>query len=280
MNKLAKIAIIAILILPLALSNNIISIDQYITEDLKTINNITITLKEKDISMVFNKELYNLKILEGSDKVNCNLFEKNSIICEVLNISDLPISFKISVETDKIVDEKNRYEFKLLTKAERFYISIFLPIGYAVKEEKEEIPENITFLSDGKRIILFVRKNNITTFELSFTLKKIEKIIPLPYSIITIIVIASLIIITILYLYYKIKLEKERKKIIEVLDINERKVLEILMKNNPINQKKLVELTQLSKAKISKIISSFKQRGIVSVEKRGRNNIIYLNKKL
>ncbi|MBU5682255.1 MAG: winged helix-turn-helix transcriptional regulator [Candidatus Aenigmarchaeota archaeon] len=280
MNKLAKIVIIAILILPLALSNNIISIDQYITEDLKTINNITITLKEKDISMVFNKELYNLKILEGSDKVNCNLFEKNSIICEVLNISDLPISFKISVETDKIVDEKNRYEFKLLTKAERFYISIFLPIGYAVKEEKEEIAENITFLSDGKRIILFVRKNNITTFELSFTLKKIEKIIPLPYSIITIIVIASLIIIAILYLYYKIKLEKERKKIIEVLDINERKVLEILMKNNPINQKKLVELTQLSKAKISKIISSFKQRGIVSVEKRGRNNIIYLNKKL
>lgn len=280
MNKLAKIVIIAILILPLALSNNIISIDQYITEDLKTINNITITLKEKDISMVFNKELYNLKILEGSDKVNCNLFEKNSIICEVLNISDLPISFKISVETDKIVDEKNRYEFKLLTKAERFYISIFLPIGYAVKEEKEEIAENITFLSDGKRIILFVRKNNITTFELSFTLKKIEKIIPLPYSIITIVVIASLIIITILYLYYKIKLEKERKKIIEVLDINERKVLEILMKNNPINQKKLVELTQLSKAKISKIISSFKQRGIVSVEKRGRNNIIYLNKKL
>ncbi|MEM0476028.1 MAG: winged helix-turn-helix transcriptional regulator [Candidatus Aenigmatarchaeota archaeon] len=280
MNKLTKIAIITILILPLALSNNIISIDQYITEDLKTINNITITLKEKDISMVFNKELYNLKILEESDKVSCNLFEKNSIICEVLNISDLPISFKISVESDKIVNEKNRYEFKLLTKAERFYISIFLPIGYAVKEEKEEIAENITFLSDGKRIILFVRKNNITTFELNFTLKQIEKIIPLPYSIITIIVITSLIIIAILYLYYKGKLEKERKKIIEVLDINERKVLEILMKNNPINQKKLVELTQLSKAKISKIISSFKQRGIVSVEKRGRNNIIYLNKKL
>lgn len=277
MRKYPQLIITLIILLPLVFSNTIL-IEQVITEDFEILNNITVFLRENNIILTFNKEILDLKILENEERIMCKTFEKYSIVCETKNITHLPLSFKIFTQFEKI--KNNRYEIKLLTKAEKFYFSIYLPIGYIVKESREEIPNNVTTLSDGKRIMLFFRKENVTTFETYFTLKQVEKIIPFPYSIITLILAASIIIVTILYIYYKIKVERERKRIMEMLNPNERKVLEILFKIPKITQKKLVEFTQLSKAEISKIISSLKQRNVIDVERRGRNNIIRLKKKI
>lgn len=277
------IILFIITLLHVVFSNQMV-IEQLITENFSSINNLTIILRDEDFSITLNKEILNLRFFENEEKINCNLFDKFSIVCKVKNKSFLPIMFKINFETDKIIGDDNKYELKILSRLERFFLYIYLPIGFIVKEEKEQIPNNATLLSDGKRIILFFKNDNVTTFETYFTIERTgeKKEIPIqfPYSITTLIILVVIVLVLIIYLYYKKKLEKFKKEIIEVLDPNEKKVLEILLKNNPINQKKIVELTQLSKAEISKIVSSLKQRGIVDVEKRGRNNIIYLRKTL
>lgn len=271
MNKAIIITLIIAALIPLV-ESNIILINQYITENFTSLNNLSIAMKESPLIITLNKEIKNLNL--ETNKVSCNVFNKNTIICEADN---LPIFFSLTFETDEII-KNNTYEINILTKAEKFYLIIYLPIGYIVKQEN--IAENPNFLSDGKRIILYFSKNNITTFSTNFTLEKVkeEKIIGPPTSLIIIALVALSIVLIIIYLYYKGKLEKQKKSIMQVLDPNEKKVLEILMQNNPITQKKIVELTQLSKAEVSKIISSLKQRGIVEIEKRGRNNIVYLKK--
>ncbi|MEM5828008.1 MAG: winged helix-turn-helix transcriptional regulator [Candidatus Aenigmatarchaeota archaeon] len=273
MNKPLIITLILAIILPL-IKGNIILIEQTITENFTSINNVSIAMKESPLTIILNREIKNLDV--SNKNISCDIFNKNSIIC---NSQELPISFSITFETEEIIKD-NIYELSIVTKAEKLYLTIYLPVGYVVKEEN--VAENPKFLSDGKRIILFFSKNNATTFSTKFSIEKVkeEKIITYPYSLIIIILVVISIALIIIYLYYKGKLEKQRKSIIEVLEPNERKVLEILMQNNPITQKKIVELTQLSKAEVSKIISSLKQRGIVDVEKRGRNNIIYLKKKI
>jgi len=279
MKKLAILTLATLSVLLLVKSNTI-SIEQFITENFTSINNATIVLKEESLSITLNKEITKLEVLENQEKVSCEIFEKNTILCKGLNKSYLPLSFKIYFETEKVIDNE-KYQIKILSKMDKFYLITYLPIGFAIKEDKTEIPYLQTFGSDGKRIYAFFSANNTNIFESSFTLTKITevKIIEPPNSLIIIVLVVAAVIIAIVYLYYKGKIEKQKRAIIEVLDLNERKVLEILMKNNPINQKKIVELTQLSKAEVSKIISSLKQRGIVNIERRGRNNIIYLQKK-
>lgn len=277
MKSLLKL-LIFLSIIPIILGNEII-IEQYLNEDFTTKNNISIISKSVDTILTFNKQLFNLTV-DQKEKINCDIFEKNSIICKVKNQNDLPILYKIYVETEKIVNENKEYELKILTSARSFNLIVYLPIGYVLEEEMGKIKNLVNASSDGKRIILHFRDSNITVFETKFKIKEVERIIPFPYSLITIILTIFLAGIVIVYFYYKSKLEKQRLELMKILEPKEKNILEILLKNNPINQKKLVELTQLSKAEISKIVYSLKNRGIVDVEKRGRNNIIYLKKKI
>jgi uncharacterized membrane protein len=46
-----------------------------------------------------------------------------------------------------------------------------------------------------------------------------------------------------------------------------------------INQKKIAVDTNLSKAKVSRVVHKLLERGIVEVERRGRTNIVSLSKK-
>jgi len=64
-----------------------------------------------------------------------------------------------------------------------------------------------------------------------------------------------------------------------LLDKDEKKVLEIILREKEIIQRKIVSSTNLSKTKVSRIISRLKERGIIEVEKRGRTNLIKLKKK-
>ncbi len=72
---------------------------------------------------------------------------------------------------------------------------------------------------------------------------------------------------------------KSEKLVLSVLDEYERQIVNILLTEDRIKQKKIVDMTRLSKAKVSRVIKSLAERGLVEVERRGRTNLLKLKKK-
>jgi len=74
-------------------------------------------------------------------------------------------------------------------------------------------------------------------------------------------------------------LRKSQQLVLSVLDEHERKIINIISEEGEIKQKKIVDLTNLSKAKVSRVVKSLASRGLIEVERRGRTNRIRLSKK-
>ena len=72
---------------------------------------------------------------------------------------------------------------------------------------------------------------------------------------------------------------QEGKKI-DILKGDEQAILKLVMEEDGIDQRKIQEITDFSKAKVSKIISELEKRGVVRKEQIGRRNKIYLAGKL
>ena len=72
---------------------------------------------------------------------------------------------------------------------------------------------------------------------------------------------------------------KSDKLVLSVLDEYERKIVDIVSAEGEVKQKKIVELTNMSKAKVSRVIKSLVNRGVVDVERSGRTNRVRMSKK-
>jgi hypothetical protein len=74
-------------------------------------------------------------------------------------------------------------------------------------------------------------------------------------------------------------LRKSETLVLSVLDDYERQIMNIITKEGDIKQRKIVRLTNLSKAKVSRVVKSLAERGLIEVERIGRTNRIRLSKK-
>lgn len=76
-------------------------------------------------------------------------------------------------------------------------------------------------------------------------------------------------VLGVIVFYY---LRKSRNVVLSVLDEYERKVMDIVTKEGEVKQKQVVQQTNLSKAKVSRVVKSLVQRGLIESERRGRTN--------
>ena len=75
----------------------------------------------------------------------------------------------------------------------------------------------------------------------------------------------------------KEEIQEDRFDLIsKALDENERKILEAVKEQNGITQNTLKLKTNLSKAKVSQILSSFEKKGLVKREKEGKTYSVHL----
>lgn len=65
-------------------------------------------------------------------------------------------------------------------------------------------------------------------------------------------------------------------KLLTILPRDERKVLQLLIERNEIEQRKLGTLTELNAVKISRVISALEQRAVIEKKKQGYTNLIIL----
>ncbi|MEM5874927.1 MAG: winged helix-turn-helix transcriptional regulator [Candidatus Aenigmatarchaeota archaeon] len=172
------------------------------------------------------------------------------------------------------------YSFNIPLIAEEISIAAVLPEKAIIANIENSIfPSNYFLATDpiGRRIVVGWKFDNNGKIDF---LTKIIVEVPLEERKTGLIQIISYfvfpIVIVIIIFYYLKFIKKET--IESVLNENERKVVEILREKKKIVQKDLVQHLDLSKAKVSRIVKDMEKRGIIEVERRGRNNILKLKK--
>ncbi len=223
-------------------------------------------------------DLTDCKVLEGQDAstVSCDFigipssnilrldFDSVGVIKQTEDKYQLSIDYRISIPTNKKI------------------ISIRLPEGGGLAETNTSyFPKDGEVFTDGRRIGITWKSENSTEasqFLILYTLP--PQFLNGEFIIIIIAVIIAIVVLSLVYFLYLRKAMVFRKAEIfkTVLNQDEKKIVDILMKNQgKVYQKVLVRDTDFSKAKVSRLVKGLKDRGVIDIEPvSGRENRVIL----
>lgn len=268
-------------------------IDKYdvsvLLKDTKSLVNLSITFVEPTNSYkmtIFGR----IRDFNASSTapypINCSLTvsEASLIDCSFTLTQDKKTIF-LSFETNdfvKILDQKFYFngDFTTTEDVRELIVTVKLPEGMVLSGEPphEISPPEVAITSDGRKIVLIWKFANITRaqplrFQVLYESTAVA-IFPWKY-VLTGIAFASVAI----FLVFR-RIRKPKEIILSVLDDYEKKVIDIITKSGgEVNQKKVVQETNLSKAKVSRIVKNLVNRGLIEVQRLGRTNKLKLVKK-
>lgn len=291
MKQFATVSFVTlILITPIVFSRiQYYGIDAFVNPEGKTFFKLTLTFlypqKKFDFKIFAKIEEFNVSSNAGPVKCKIAKGEATLISCE-MNLTKQKRTLKIFFTTkDFVKSVDNKYylstDLSLNKEINSLFASFKLSEGFLISEKNgtpQIFPKNATILSDGRRIIVNWNFQNVKVddpikFEIFY--EPVKKII-IPFNQIVLIGVIS-VVLTFLLIYKKTK--KTKELIFSVLDKYERKVLEMISSAGQIKQKKIVQSTNLSKAKVSRIVKKLAERGLIKVERRGRTNILKIVKR-
>jgi len=195
----------------------------------------------------------------------------------------------ISYSSYQKISKKDNYflfqdSFKINSDSDTASFLIKLPEGTGLKEpiENSSSPSGALIGSDGRRTIINWIENDLKkggTFDVSIAYEKIGEVVvsEIPFQII--VVIALLIVVGFALFYQFYWRNRNVNLIIPILKKDEKKIFDIIMKNGSgVNQKIIVNDSGYSKAKVSKVLKSLEERGILRLERIGRKNKVHIEK--
>ena len=191
--------------------------------------------------------------------------------------------------SDENVNNRDGYflytdSFKMDDDVKTLSILVKLPEATGLREpiESSYSPPNPLIGSDGRRLIINWVKNDISKgerFDVSIAFEETGNAIPSSFPIEYVIIIL-VIVFSSLGLFYQFYLKDRGVKIIlPVLKSDEKIIFNTIMKHGSgVNQKVIVRESGYSKAKVSKVLNSLKERGLIKLERIGRSNKVYIVK--
>lgn len=195
----------------------------------------------------------------------------------------------INIEYDNNdVTKKDSYflfsdSVKLMKNTKTISFLVKLPEGTGLKEpiEGSYSPTNALIGSDGRRPIINWVENDLKagdSFDVSIAFESIGGTTA-SFPFVTVLA-AVVITFSALGLFYQFYLKgKNIKLILPVLKKDEKIIFDAILKNGSgVNQKTIVRDSGYSKAKVSKVLNSLKERGLVSLERIGRSNKVHIEK--
>ena len=136
-----------------------------------------------------------------------------------------------------------------------------------------EISRNKLFISAGLIALLGVL---ITVFSVYHSQHMGQSYLQYPMFLYGTTILSLIIGGFIVYLFEEKINRLQLNKLLKILPKEERKIIQILMDRNEIEQRKLGTLTELNTVKISRVLSTLEQRGIIEKKKQGYTNLIIL----
>lgn len=211
--------------------------------------------------------------------------------CEKTDLNTIKCNFSVDkikfTETSHVKSYKEKFGFEknimVFDSVRRSVFLVKLPEGALLPQNGTKFfPLYGKIGTDGRRIFVVWERKDIEKGEIQgmkifyeFPEKKEKTEFPWFFVIIGFVIVAFTIIFSVRYLISK-RRKEIKEMILPVLKDDEKKVMEIVF-NYPkgVNQKKIVQESNYSKAKISKVLKSLSERGLVKLERRGRTNIVY-----
>lgn len=246
--------------------------------------------------MTFPFSIRDFNASSTAGKVVCvNQVGTGSIIsCKIAQLEGRK-TFEITFQSRdmvKSVSTKNVFvgDFSIRIPAKDVFVAVRLPEGMVLQQDViggPTIPSVRSVNTDGRRITVVWRLTDVEALNpLSFQVAyeasiDASQFITNPLSLRWIALAGILVVGGLGFLYFR-RRKKTQEVIFSVLDDYEKRVIDSIEKaGGTINQKKVVIDTNLSKAKVSRVIQKLAERGLLDVERRGRTNIVrFLKKKL
>jgi hypothetical protein len=255
-------------------------------------NTIEGNLINVQITILTDEELFEFKVFGNvrnlTSNADCKIAD-GQISCKRLNTTSINIRF----QSDSFLEfQGNVYKFYqqfLLPSTNRVTSLITLPVGHVVANTSDAVyPKKYSMLSNGRNILVYWEIENVSTLQpLAFQVYYQPLEIPekRDYSLLYALAVIAISLFAFALVYIRRtraakKEVKPEKVVLKVLDKYERKVFEIVKKAGSIKQGKIVELAELSKAKVSRVVKSLEEKGLLKSERRGRTKIVRLKKKL
>ena len=257
-------------------------------EESKSIVKISITFEnpeQRNFEMFSAGKILNFNATSTADQINCKVSSNkiSKIACDFVLKEDKK-TIGLNFETkDLITKIENVFyfngDFSVWEDIKEAFIVVRLPEGYVLSEKSSILPKDAIITSDekGRRIVIVWRLNDVSASQpLKFQLAFEPTFFISPF--LRLAAIFGLFSFSFLFIYLR-KIKKPADVILSVLDEYERKVFEIVRKEKQVRQRKIVNETNFSKAKVSRIVKNLEKRGLIEVEKRGRTNILRIKKR-
>jgi LPXTG-motif cell wall-anchored protein len=236
----------------------------------------------------------NFNASSSAGKVVCNnqVATISIISCKIAQLEGRK-TFEITFQSNDLVKSastKNVFvsDFSIRIPAKDVFVAVRLPEGMVLQQEViggPTIPPAESVSTDGRRLTVIWRFTNIEALHpLSFQIAyeasiDASQFITNPLSLRWIALAGILVAGGLGFLYFR-RRKKTQEVIFSVLDDYEKRVIDSIEKaGGTVNQKRVVVDTNLSKAKVSRVIQKLAERGLLEVERRGRTNIVKFSKK-
>jgi hypothetical protein len=218
--------------------------------------------------------------VSGTSSINCNM-----------NLTETRKEIEIKFETDDFVKElENKMYFSadLSTHSpiDRLSANFKLPEGFLFVGEDIDssvlaYTENYTaHIVGGRILIIWDLMDTGSDDQLKFDIlyEQVKKPPWFQLRMRHFILFGAVFAVVIGFVFIR-HLRKSETLVLSVLDEYERQIMNIITREGEIKQRKIVRLTNLSKAKVSRVVKSLAERGLIEVERMGRTNRIRLAKK-
>jgi DNA-binding transcriptional ArsR family regulator len=173
--------------------------------------------------------------------------------------------------------------FKIINDTKILSVFIKLPEGSGLKEPTENSysPAGALIGSDGRRPIINWVKNDLKTGDRLDVTIAFENIVEISSGFpMELILVVVLIVFSSMGLFYQFYWRGRNIKLIfPILKKDEKTIFNTILKHgNNVNQKIIVKDSGYSKAKVSKVLNSLKERGLIKLERIGRSNKVHIEK--
>lgn len=203
---------------------------------------------------------------------------QTNIICEFAGRSE---NLTISYTSAERRGHRDNYlvfadSFRIPTPAAQLSVRVKLPPGAMLKEPITDAmePQGAEISTDGRQLLLSWSAVDVAQqFDVSIAYEQ-----PGLSLLVTLAVFIAAVVIAgvVAWKFYFAKGKEAIKIILPVLKSDEKEVLKGLLKHGSgVNQKIIVKESGYSKAKVSKVLKSLAERGLVKLERTGRTNRIF-----
>ncbi len=267
-------------------------VDTSLDESGKSLVKLAISIAEPIDSFQFTTlgQINDLVASSNNGPINCYITTElvSHIQCTGLD-KDLRMIYINFTTMDFVRVINNKYYFSAdytLNKNLNL-VSIFvrLPEGMVVSGTTTNVifPENSTMVSDGRRHIITWQLSSIAAdqplrFQILYEQSVSSPLFQLRLRHFLVFGVAAAAVFA--FIYYFRFFRKPEELVLSVLDEYEKMIMNsIINAGGVLNQKVVVKETNLSKAKVSRVVKSLVGRGLIDVERIGRTNKLKLIKK-